>query len=566
MRLTHTYILFAFVIGLCFQANGQKYVRVFNQLNDSVSPSKSDTLLRIENDQRNRLESKDWILNHFYSLGYIEAEIDSLRGNDTLDVFIKTGPKYRWNTLTYSKLIEPVAAYYRWNLDSVSQVNLLHINLLIEQSLVYFENRGYPFAKIFLKDFAINNGFLSAVLDAELGQQVLFDSIWISGEVNISTHFLEKLIGIKKGQFWNEALFEQIPANIKRIEFAELVEMPIVSFYKNKASCKIILKPRKSNSFDAVFGFYSNEQTGKLSLTGDANLLLMNSLGGGERFELRWQRPVSGSQMLDVETVFPYLLKTNWGLNYNLNLFRQDSSFLNVANGLDLAYRISFNHYFALKLEQMSSQITLLKRDSTHKSTSSLLYGLGYSFDSRDWKLNPTRGFFVNFDLLAGNRLVKSYGDASEANQVSTLKAQSKFLVEYYKRLLKRNVLVLKSSGGFIFSDGLVQNEKFRIGGLASLKGFDEQSIFSSSYIIANFEYRYLLSNLGYFSVFYNHGFVNQNDLPEFSLKNYAGFGLGGLLDTGGGIISLYLALGKGPNTPLNFNNAKVHFGYLIQF
>ncbi|MBN2746466.1 MAG: BamA/TamA family outer membrane protein [Bacteroidales bacterium] len=566
MKLTRIYLFFFFLVSLYFQAIGQHYIRVFDSQKNSEISAKPDTMFAIGEVHRNPFEYKEWILSYFHGFGYIEAAIDSLRGKDTLDVFMKKGIKYQWNSLTYSKLLDPVAKFYRWNLDSVSYVNVLQINILIEQSLVFYENHGYPFAKVFLKDFEMDSNLLSAVLDVEVGQQIFFDSLLIKGEVTVSTHFVEKLIGIEKGNYWNEELFHQIPSKVNSLEFATLAEMPVVSFYDNNASCKIVLKPRKSNSFDAVFGFYSNEQTGKLALTGNANLLLINSLGVGERFELKWQRPVAGSQMLDVKAVIPYLLKTNWGVNYSLSLFRQDSSFLNVANGFDLAYRISFNHYFALKLEQMSSQITLLERDSTQKSTSSLLYGLGYSFDSRDWKLNPTRGLLANFDLMAGNRNVKSFHDVAETNQIRTLKAQSKYQLEFFKNFYKRNVLVMMSSGGFIFSDGLVQNEKFRIGGLSSLRGFDEQSIFSSSYIIVDFEYRYLISSVGYFSVFYNHGFVNENDIPEFSFKNYAGFGLGGLLDTGSGIISVYLALGKSPETPINMNNTKVHFGYLIRF
>ncbi len=49
-------------------------------------------------------------------------------------------------------------------------------------------------------------------------------------------------------------------------------------------------------------------------------------------------------------------------------------------------------------------------------------------------------------------------------------------------------------------SDGeITTNELFRIGGYNSLRGFNEQSLFTDFYAFGGVEYRYLVSNQAFF-------------------------------------------------------------------
>ena len=51
----------------------------------------------------------------------------------------------------------------------------------------------------------------------------------------------------------------------------------------------------------------------------------------------------------------------------------------------------------------------------------------------------------------------------------------------------------------FYIGETMFQNELFRIGGLKTLRGFDEESIFASVYSIFTLEYRFILEQNSYY-------------------------------------------------------------------
>ena len=104
----------------------------------------------------------------------------------------------------------------------------------------------------------------------------------------------------------------------------------------------------------------------------------------------------------------------------------------------------------------------------------------------------------------------------------------------------------------------------FRIGGIRTLKGFDEQAIFASTYGIINTELRYLLQQNSNVMLFWNGAWYT-NKLQSVSDKPY-GFGAGLNFETGAGVFSLYYAVGKQFNNAIEFNKAKIHFGFVNYF
>jgi hemolysin activation/secretion protein len=105
-----------------------------------------------------------------------------------------------------------------------------------------------------------------------------------------------------------------------------------------------------------------------------------------------------------------------------------------------------------------------------------------------------------------------------------------------------------------------------RIGGNKLLRGFDEISIFCSTYVLSTLEYRFLLQRNSYFSAFVDWAYVyrdfNETQFHDFPL----GFGAGINLETKIGIFGLTYALGKQKDQPISFRNSKLHFGYVAIF
>ena len=107
-----------------------------------------------------------------------------------------------------------------------------------------------------------------------------------------------------------------------------------------------------------------------------------------------------------------------------------------------------------------------------------------------------------------------------------------------------------------------MRNELFRIGGITSVRGFNEQSIFTSLYSIFTLEYRFNLTTTSYL----------------YSITDYAGFktlekqddayglGIGYLLKKGKSQINISTVIGTSNLNSIKFNNSKLNLQFLTFF
>ena len=118
---------------------------------------------------------------------------------------------------------------------------------------------------------------------------------------------------------------------------------------------------------------------------------------------------------------------------------------------------------------------------------------------------------------------------------------------------------------GAIINDVIYDNEMFRLGGLNTIRGFNESSIYANQYAIFSFEYRYLYEKNANLKAFFDGAYVQ--NINNFETVSYLmSIGIGASIETKAGIFKIDYAMGKFENEPISFNNAKVHFGYLNTF
>jgi len=150
--------------------------------------------------------------------------------------------------------------------------------------------------------------------------------------------------------------------------------------------------------------------------------------------------------------------------------------------------------------------------------------------------------------------------------QLKSIQFNGTIDADIYFPIFKRATINLGVFGNWLNSKNLFENELSRIGGNNTLRGFDEESIFASSFAIINLEYRYLLEENSFLFVFWNGAWyenkaINRNisDIPY-------GFGAGISFQTKAGIFSISYALGRQFSNPIEFRTAKVHFGITSLF
>jgi len=139
------------------------------------------------------------------------------------------------------------------------------------------------------------------------------------------------------------------------------------------------------------------------------------------------------------------------------------------------------------------------------------------------------------------------------------------FMAELYLPIKSRSTLVFGNKSAWTESENFFANELYRIGGMSSLRGFDEESINASAFTISKIEYRFLLDQNSFLFGFVNHAYY-QNIILNRLDDNPLGFGVGINFETKPGIFSLSYALGRQFDNPVSIRSAKIHFGIVSTF
>jgi translocation and assembly module TamA len=115
-------------------------------------------------------------------------------------------------------------------------------------------------------------------------------------------------------------------------------------------------------------------------------------------------------------------------------------------------------------------------------------------------------------------------------------------------------------------NDQLFYNDLFRLGGLNSIRGFNERNFFASWYLTGTLEYRYLFDNDSQLFFFLDSSGLGY-DIQDQKYRDHPfGFGGGFTLSTRAGLLHIIYALGKSSGQPLGLNYSKIHIGYSNRF
>ena len=131
-------------------------------------------------------------------------------------------------------------------------------------------------------------------------------------------------------------------------------------------------------------------------------------------------------------------------------------------------------------------------------------------------------------------------------------------------RINTRNSIYARFNAGAIQSNQYLENELLRFGGINSIRGFEENSLYANLYGLINTEYRYRLSN-----TIYAHSIIDvayfENDIIDTKEKLF-GFGVGFGLLTNSGLFRFVYANGKSEDQGFKLSNSKVHLSLTTSF
>ena len=528
------------------------------------------------------------------SQSYLTATVNNVIFRDSVcEVWVNTGSSYKWIKLFEGNVTEDVltASGWRQNLFYNKVFNYQSYAQKANQMLAYLEQNGYPFAQIKLDSIIVQNDGISAQLNLDKGDLVKFDTVEIIGDANIKSWYVAKYLGIKKDGLYNEQLLKRMDARLSQLPYIQITRSSLVYFVGATAKPVVYLTNKRSSSVDGLIGFApsSDNNQNKLLITGEANLKLQNLFGTGKGFDLAFRSFLNGSQELKTRIVWPYIARSNIGVDYELDLLKFDSTFLDVKHDIGLQYRFVGSDYFKFFFSTQNTSLLSVDTNAI-KVTRALpasndlkvnLYGFSAKVVRYDYFLNPRKGYGFDASAAIGTKqiirnptvdaLKVSQPDGSNKSLYDTIALSSTqykltFRGDVFLPLFDRATIRFEGNFGHLQSPVLFFSELFRLGGIRTLKGFDEQAIFASSYGILNTELRYLLQQNSHVMLFWNGGWY-QNKIRQPLVEDMPyGFGAGLNFETGAGIFSLYYAVGKQFNNSIEFNKAKIHFGFVSYF
>ena len=511
--------------------------------------------------------------------GYITASLDSLQ-HDSLNykAFISIGKKFTWVNLMYNQIHEDVITKLGYNEHFFSKRPFKYNELaqLMEKLISYYENNGYPFALAKLDSIQIDSQQISAQLVIEKNIYIQLDSLIIEGNAAINEKFLTRYLNIKNGMPYNEASFQSISKKINQLPFLFETKPAILKLTNKQNKLFLFLDKKNASQFDGIVGILPDEK-GKTIFTGDVKIKLVNAvLKNGETFDINWRRLQTETQDLKARVIYPYLFGLPIGVDYNIKLYKKDTTFIDVGNTLAFNYYYSGLNYIKTFYKQRNANListsgliglTVLPEyaDITTKS-----YGLGFFYEKLDYKFNPKKGISINTQGSIGSRIIKKNPKLNDAAYTNVALNSSQYQLEGdvtgFIKLHKNNILKLSAQYATLFGNTIYKNELYRIGGLRTLRGFDEESIYASTYFIPTIEYRFLFEKNSNLFVFIE-GAWYENRSNNLNIKDTPiSLGAGINFDTKAGIFNLGYALGNQFGNGFDLRTGKIHAGLTALF
>lgn len=590
--------LFPLILLCCLQVKGQgSYVMQVRAVDKDSAFLTSSLGIRTVFDTRNDCVAYMNELSPMLQMrGYVTASVDSVFFDSaSARAVIYIGDRYEWGKLDASQVDPAILSAIGWREKAFvdKPMDFGQVQTWQEKIIAYLENNGRPFGKVYVDSFRLEQEKVWASLKVDPGPAYRIDSIRVVGDARISGEFLQRFLDIRSGSLFDKQKLQNVSRKMRELSYVE-EERPSRLIWLNSGSfLEMYLKQKQSSQVNVLVGFLPNNDqlsSKKLLVTGEANLLLRNALGAGETIGLNWQQLQVRSPRLNIIYRHPYLFNTPVGLDFAFDMFRKDSSFLNVNFQLGAQYVLDSRQSGKLFIQRFQSIVTSANTNyilQTYRlpddaDVSSTNVGIDYEFNNTNYRMNPTRGNEFRIITSAGTKKVKRNNEVLELKdpgnpafdfnslydtvKLNTYQFRTRIIAAKYLPMGRQSTLKLGLNGGFFQSGNIFRNELFQIGGYKLLRGFDEESQYLSQFAIGTFEYRYLIGQNSFFYGFLDGGWGRNNSQNNDANYSYFGTGLGLAFETKLGIFNLAWAIGRRSDVPFSLRQSKVHFGFVNFF
>lgn len=425
----------------------------------------------------------------------------------------------------------------------------------LNTTLNSLERKGYSLARLQLINLKKQKNILLADLNLQTEKQRQVNDIVINGYEKFPEGHKKEIRRRYRNKVFNQQNLKNIHEDFNQFQFVTQTKYPEILFMNDTTKVYVYLEKSKPNRFDGFIGF-GNDDKGDLKINGYLDLLLVNSLNVGERFNLYWKSDGNDQKTFNANIELPYIFRSPLGIKAQLNIFKQDSTFQNTQTAIDLGYYFNYNTRLYVGYQSTESNDIQNLNSSTLKD-----------FDNAFITSNFEYTRFKNDDFLFPDKTSLNI-KAGIGSRNSEASKNSQFFTNIDLRhnlyLNDKNIIALRSQNFLLQSDSYITNELFRFGGINSIRGFNENSLQANLYSSILTEYRYVLAPTIYIHSIIDFGYYQ--DKTTDTDGNLLGLGFGFGLLTKNGLFNIVYANGSTGNQQIKLSNSIVHISFKAKF
>ena len=489
--------------------------------------------------------------------GFYDAKVNSLIRKDSFnyEVILNKNQMVEYIEISNkSAFDENIVKILNKYTENGKLIRFKQIESVTKEITEILSEGGYPFGKVgFINYELVNPTTIKLDMEIKYGSKRNIDKVIVKGYENFPKNFIKNIFKPGKSNSLDVDKALSLANKIDKTGFARNIKDPEILFTKDSSSLYLYIDKIRRNTFDGFLSFDTDENSGRINIEGYAKINLINTFNAGEKINFDFRSQKNQDRSLNSDVYIPYVFGSPLNLKYGLNLIQKDSSYTSNENLIDIDM-IFGNIRSGLGLQ-------------TNKSTSEEAIENVENFKSKLINVFSEYIILDNSDQLIPELFKISLRYGSGLKEQSGEKTNfSKYSVELHRKFNLSSKFKLQSSitRRKINSKNLVNNELLRFGGYNSIRGYDENSIFTDGYTLLKTSLNYYLNDTIYIYTIFDLANYS-NEILDLDEDIYSG-GLGFSSRTENGIISISYSKGNRWGNSFNLKNAKINVIFITFF
>jgi outer membrane protein assembly factor BamA len=502
--------------------------------------------------------------------GWVAARVDSVSPG-TLHVSLGNPPILSALDVVGAEVIPPRDLTARWRTRPGAPYAPDSLAADLRDGLDRYLRLGYASAVLTPRVSFDSDGVRVRVrLDVTEGPPARVSGVELVGARRPSRAFASRVAMVPAGTALAEVDAVQVRERLAETGlFAEVGAPQLAREVSGEVVVRVPVREAPPGVFDLVLGYLPPSGGGRGQVVGSGQIDVRNLFGGGRTARVALVRNPGLVSSLDLSVTDPFVLGLPVGLGVRFAGYGRDSTFSRQALRADGTLRAvaGTSVFLSTSVESVAPGAfgaRLVDGVARVRRSSAVFAGAGVAFRRLNAIEAPRRGVSLRVEVEQG-WLERASSDTLGSPLRREARSRLAAEVRGFVPLLARQTLVLGGDlrlvarPGGAAADPLDEGELFRIGGAASLRGYDEEALLGQTVGRALAEVRFGLDAASYAFAFADLGFT-RGPSPGGEGALHPGYGAGARLRTAAGPLTVTYAL----NPALSVGRGKLHLGLRV--